>query len=930
MPELLAVLPRRALAEVAPKEMPSAAQTVRQAEQMDADRNQILSDAGEVLNLWHRWARKNKPMARKLHTLMHDTTLVGYDPSKPYKSLITEQEYLKDMARLKKQYKAAGTPDQRKRYADLIKALETKRADERARKNAKPKLDKRWNALSPEAKKLYKQVRDEYGKQRQAMFKELKARIERAEMTETVRTAMSDKLRIAFESNTVRGPYFPLSRFGDHFVVFKKVVDGKNKVQEFRMFESEGQANEYLSEMETKHPDWVGQKGAKDDEESTFQQVDPEYAEKVASAIQNKGDIDRAARFELADQVWQLYLQTLPEMSIRKQSIHRGAVKGWDEDAMRGYASIALHHAHHITKLRHGDLLRGLLAQSKKEANTLRDKGYGDRINKELARGINWAMNPTNASWASTLTGLGFAYQLAVSPAAAMINTMQTPMVGIPYIGSRFGFAKTSAEFAKATKEFSGIVAANAATRVKDKTVFLDNDLKTHWSGKLKGDELAFYNEMVRRSLFEKTRAHDLAGISDQGMNRSMNSRVWLDRMSATFHNAEVFNREVTAMVAYRMAKKNKLSHEDALAYAYKATLDVHFDYSNAGRPRVIRLPVTKVVGQYKQYAINMSFRVLRDAYVAVNLSPEADPEVKREMVRRSLASLVLSFTFAGFQGFFGYSVIKMVYELFENLFGDEDEPKSFEGDVRQGLYNTISDHLGEDSEETARLLSDILWAGPVDTAFGGSIGLRVAPDIFRLFVQLQDNGKEGRDAYIHFMAQMAGPVVGGVAGMAFDANNLYFNDDEPWKAGEKIVPKFVRDPMKAWRYALEGATNSEGNTIIPAEDFSAWDLALQANGFAPSDLQKQYDLNRVEMTRDRALEDRKKVLMRNARKDVNKNGAVSAETVTAIQRFNSMNPTIAITGEGITSSVKNKARRAALNIGGQQRDGKGPTPYNF
>jgi len=926
-PSLLSLLPRRALAEIIPEEMPTAAKVIRQAEQMDADRNQILSDAGEVLNIWHRWARKNRKMASKLHTLMHDTTLVGYDPSAPYKSILTEKEYFKEKTRLSTKMRSAGTADQRLRYSGLLKALEQKRADEVTRKNAQAGLDSRYSALSKEAKDLYNRVRDEYGRQRSAMHKELADRIERAEMSETVRTAMADKLRIAFESNEVRGPYFPLSRFGEHFVVLKSVVDGKEVTEEFRIFETNEQALQYQNDMEKKHPTWISKKGVKDEEQSSFQEVDPEYASAVTGLIQNADGIGRKEQFELADAVWQLYLQTLPEMSIRKQSIHRGKVKGWDEDAMRAYSSIALHHAHHITKLRHGDVIRGLLVRAKEESNSLKDSAFAGRLLREIEDGVDWAMNPTNKPWASTLTSLGFIYQLGVSPAAALINTFQTPMVGIPVIGARYGYSKTAAAFAKATNEFSGVIAANIAVRAKDKTVFLENDMKVHWSDSLKGVELEFYQEMVRRSLFEKTRAHDLAGISDEGMNRSMMGRVVVDRISASFHNAEVFNREVTAMVAFRMAIAGGQNYNVALDYAYNVTLDVHFDYSNAGRPRILRLPAAKVIGQYKQYALNMSFRVLRDAYVAVNLSDETDPVVKREMVNRSLASVAISMLFSGIQGVFVYSVVKTIWNLLEDLFGDEDEPKDFEGELREGVYLMINDAVKD--EKLASLLGQIVVDGPTDVLVGGSVGLRVAPDILRLFIQPQDNGKEGREQLAHFGLQMAGPVLGGVLGMFMDAKEL-LKEGEYWKGAEKVVPKFVRDVSKSVRYNLEGATNSENLPLIEADEFNGWELALQTLGFSPTELQLQYTRNRIEMTKLRKLGDRRDALMKQARKDINGGGGLSGETIAAIRRFSVKNPTMQVTSDNIRNSVTAKAIRAAMNEGGQQQDGKGPQPYQF
>ena len=901
-PALLKLLPRRALPEIAPKEMPAATDYLRAAEQMDADRNQILADAGEVLNQWHRWARKNRKMATALHKLMHHTTVVGYDPSRPYVPLITGDKYLKERTKLQRRMALSVTPEERLRVAGLLKALDQTYADEKVRKAAKPDIDVRYAALSQEAKGLYENVRNTYAVQRNDMYKELSERIARAEMSDSVRASLTDKLRLSFESNAVRGPYFPLSRFGEHWVVAKDKTTGETI--DFAMFENPRDAARHWKKMKALGYDVF--RGVKDKDEHEWMQVDSTYAATVTDLINESSDIDRKARYELADQVWQLYLQTLPEMNVRKQHLHRNKTKGWDEDAMRGYASLSLHHAHHITKLRYADRLEAILKTAKAEAAEFGDASYAQRIYAQLEESNEWAMSPTNNAYASWLTSFGFMYQLAVSTAAASINGLQTPAVALPILGGKFGYGKASAALLRASTEFVGVVATNTAIRAKKGKVFLDNDEKSHWSVNLQGDELAFYEEMVRRQLFEKTRVHDLAGISDEGMERGLLGRRWMDMMSAAFHNAEVFNREVTAMASYRLARAAGRSHESALNLGYNVTLDAHFDYSNAGRPSALTSPVMKVVGQYKQYAINMSWRILRDAYVAT-AAPDVSPEVRREMRSRSLGMVGMSFLMGGFTGFAAYSAIKTIWQSLEGLLGDDDDPREFESEMRTGLKSSINSFL--DDEELSETIADYIWVGPLDMATGASIGLRVSPDIWRLFIQEQNPALEGRTKYAHILLQAAGPVVGGTFGMAFDAMER-IGEEEYWEGFEKVVPKFVRDVSKAFRYSDKGLTNAAGDTMFEADEISGWQIALQSQGFTPTMMTKQYGINRLKNRRETRIEDRRAFLLRKAALEVIDSDFiedVSPETVSEIDKFNAANSSFFINGETINNSIRTR-----------------------
>src|SRR3546814_15833222 len=104
-------------------------------------------------------------------------------------------------------------------------------------------------------------------------------------------------------------------------------------------------------------------------------------------------------------------------------------------------------------------------------------------------------------------------------------------------MGAKWGFGKASEALLKASAE--------AAKGKNDST------------GSLNADERAAYDEAVRAGTIDVTMAHDLAGIS-QGADAGV---LWKLRpvmrwASFLFHHAARFNRPVTLVAAYRLARE--------------------------------------------------------------------------------------------------------------------------------------------------------------------------------------------------------------------------------------------------------------------------------------------------------------------------------------------------------------------------------------
>ena len=68
---------------------------------------------------------------------------------------------------------------------------------------------------------------------------------------------------------------------------------------------------------------------------------------------------------------------------------------------------------------------------------------------------------------------------------------------------------------------------------------------------------------------------------------------------------------------------------------------------------------------------------------------------------------------------------------------------------------------------------------------------------------------------------------------------------------------------MRGYRYDDQGLTNRNGELVVPAEKFSAWDIALRTAGFQPMREAEYYEANQAVEGAKRAAQDTRTKLLR-------------------------------------------------------------------
>ena len=105
-------------------------------------------------------------------------------------------------------------------------------------------------------------------------------------------------------------------------------------------------------------------------------------------------------------------------------------------------------------------------------------------------------------------------------------------------------------------------------------------------------NEIKMVQTLVQDGSIDTTQTHTLAQVASTDLRPEAKpmSKTWnaVSRvMGFFFHNAEVLNRELTALAAYRLHYAKHKNHETAVDAARDAIFDGHFDYSAANRAPV-------------------------------------------------------------------------------------------------------------------------------------------------------------------------------------------------------------------------------------------------------------------------------------------------------------------------------------------------------
>ncbi|EJL7978626.1 PLxRFG domain-containing protein [Vibrio cholerae] len=846
---------------------------------MVVTQNMLAEEAAKMAEDLSDWAKANPKEADELFAFAHEATLADVDPSEAFQS--REEELKESIAKQERILKEEGGLNS-ERGSKAWKILQEEREllkQEPNRRKRHVELRPKFALLNAEQKRRYRQMRDHYRAQSERMNKALEENIVRAVFDAKIRKAMLAELRQRHE-RAAKGLYFPLSRHGDYWIDFAD----ENGERQFMMFETKGEME--LAAEKLRKAGFSLNSGMK----AQFNAVQKASLPFVADVLQlvEKANMHTPAKESLSDEIYQMYLRTLPARSMRRNFIHRKGVAGFSQDAVRALADQGFRQSRQQARLDHMDILDNHLDSIQKYVHELPNNVEADRVVEELNKRHEWVRNPSRAGWAQKLTSLGFVWMLGLTPAAALVNLTQNLQVALPILGSRYGMAESSKMMSQATAQY--LKAAFTRNRPKGQGVL---------GSVLTGSEKEAMRRAVAQGVIDVTQAADLAGLAENPnakysgtWNKAMNIIGW------AFHHAEVFNREVTYIAAYRLAMKKHGDHEKAIADAIKDTWDSHFDYSSINRARFMQSDMAAVALQFKQYSQNMSYYLWANMIKALK---GETPEVKA-MARTQLLGTLASTFFIGGAGALPLWAITTAIDAAQEIVGDDDEPFDAETELKRMLAEAFG-------KENAALI----WHGTLPS-ISGRISLN------DLWVRSINRDVDASTAYVEYMKQALGPVLGGI-GVSWAQGLSDISNDQFARGIERIPPKAIKDVLKTARYINEGGvTTKNGDEIV--SDLTAFELLGQASGFAIGRANLQYDENNAIKNYETFIVKRRQSLM-NAYYTAYrlKDGEAMKSVMVKIRKFNQSqygkrNP---ITTESLRQSLKVRARKRSITQNGVQ-----------
>jgi hypothetical protein len=335
------------------------------------------------------------------------------------------------------------------------------------------------------------------------------------------------------------------------------------------------------------------------------------------------------------------------------------------------------------------------------------------------------------------------------------------------------------------------------------------------------------------------------------------------------------------------------------MRHAGDVTYDVHFSYQNSDRPRMMQGEAGKTLFIFRNFSINMLWRLGRDLH---QWSNGATPEIRREAKIQFAGIMTSMFLHAGLRGVPLYALVTTVVGA---LFGGDDE-------FERHLERTI---LGpQENDDTLDMIRRVVGGVVLDGTVGYGFGINVSERIGMpsLWFRAPYRDMQAQDQWQHYMGEFLGPafsILGdtytGLYGAMFEPGNLT-------RDIERVVPKFIRDGMRAGRYLSEGVTTWSGEEIL--ENVNVTDAFKQAMGFTPAAIAERYRQNTRLQDRQRRIQRERRDLLRAVGDAVMSGEGISQRMLDDIADFNRRFPYqgLPIDRDSIMRSIRSRQSRSA------------------
>jgi len=947
---LLGALTLDQLSDLVGDNIPQFKDYVKEVDAMIYTRNKILAEGDTAIKLWSQLIQSNPDKAQQLHEVMLNATIdqIEADTTGPA-------------------HDAANWHNVDKRFKDAWNKMVDGTEDGRT------------------ALKIYREVRDFY-KRRMDEYIAIQAERTHARLKSEglSEKEINDEL-VKLKNNIAKDAlkiYFPLKRFGEFWL-----QTGKGKSKTFQQFETAGARDDaYEQELERLIKKEKGKstfiKGTSDEEvlrqveENGDIQAGNNFSEILNSNLSDwahleslKSLVDKstedilgssdakvladpigALRDQVKDQLGQMYLELMPNESIRKMFMHRENIPGASIDMLRAFEVSRLRMAYQRSRFEHLPQLFTDLRSAQVRLKSLPAREalkYRDYVH-ELELNLKTAiLNPPKQSGIVTaLNQFGF-INFLTAPASFMINLLGVGGVWAPAANARYGLKNTASAFAKFNRMLGGTGFVNETSgRYEFLSLARANmegmDVKDKNGNSIGKTYADVYQDGVRRGTIDVTLSHEAAQIGEKPSNQYTGR--WNKIMyyaSLPFHASEKYMRETTFMATFELAYNKALdakTHDGKQRYtaeqAYQTAIQeadalvkkTLFNYNTTNKPRYFRGNYRNILLQFKMYPQQMTvlmFRTLQkslgDGMQAELIAYEREmrnsphkeelmkakikelESIKREARDQFLGMMGMAFLTSGMTGLPFWFIFSGIASAFHAAFGDSDEPF----DAENWFKNWCFKHLGG-------FTGEILSRGALSTVSGLNFADRMSTNLPDLWFQDVRKGKDDLTTLQNTMMSLLGPSAGALVTYAEALDR--FNQGHTERAIETAMPSAIKNVMTGLRYLSEGqALTMKGDTLM--EEVPARLALAQMLGFTPDKIAQAQKANIEMKNAEQEIIARHNDLLNAFFIALDSGDTYMMDKVIAkIVHFSQTNPGKAITPDALTNSIKTRYKNRALS----------------
>ncbi len=670
------------------------------------------------------------------------------------------------------------------------------------------------------------------------------------------------KLLGQFEAmrNGVKG-YIPLMRFGDWVVKYINPETGEPMASQFESFRE----RQRFVDTQLKGVEGVQLLKRVQDLKYSPSEVPPtSFIGKIITDLAQNG-----APPEVLDSVYQNYLLTFPVGSIKKRFLHAKRVGGVDplgkgDYLVKTFGQVAPQWGRRIANSIYAPKLANVFAQVKHVGETTSDPTTSDLAQHVLGQ-AKFQYDPTYGPWVHNATAMSYFEYIAGNISSAFVHFMHVPLTVLPTLGAEHTYGGASKALSNAFK------VVNKGLENNPKYAVLYQMLK----------DRAQIDHTTQREILQNRNAplDTLHGVFGNVSNL----------LSLPFAVSEKYTRRLTAVAAYDLAREKGMSPEAAADYATDIVMRTQTSGIAAMAPTIMQHPFGRMFLTFKNFVWNTSSMFARAVYESIK---HEDPETQRIARRQAVGMLFMATALAGAKGLPFYGAAETTANMINALLGD-GSPYDFNEEMKK--------HFGE-----------LFSKGPFNYFLNADLADRIGYGQDILF--RDDPRMISQDGYVLWaMRNMFGPL-GSYAANAEQAISE-FNQGHIERGIEGLLPNFMRNAMKGYRYVTQGATTIDGIPI--QQDIGAYNGLMQAIGFAPADVASKMETKAaVDLYQKQVERDRTNIVRLYVMGATTGDDSAVEMAMSRMDKFNDAHPDYALNGGVLSKALKahNKALNDSIN----------------